>query len=111
VVFTVFTDSLALYGSRLAELSVGRGTYERRQADRDYERLTSLSTDHLLELSHIDRRRVHNLKYFTWIEQLGKDIEELRRQWSDHRSYWGELHEQVSAIDSLIEEFNRKVSG
>jgi len=109
VVFTVFTDSLALYGSRLAELTAERGPYDRRQADRDYERLASLSVDHLLELTHVDRRRIHNLKYFTWVEQLGKSIEELREQWSDHRAYWGGLHRQVASIDALIGEFNREV--
>ncbi len=110
VVFTVFTDSLALYGSRLTELTAERGPYDRRQADRDYERLTSLSVDHVLELTHVDRRRIHNLKYFTWIEQLGKSIDELREQWSDHRAYWGGLHRQVASIDALIGEFNREVS-
>ncbi|HUX20407.1 MAG TPA: pyridoxal-phosphate dependent enzyme [Spirochaetia bacterium] len=111
VVFTVFTDSLELYASRLEELTSERGAYDRRQADRDYERLGSISVDDLLELSHVDRRRVHNLKYFTWIEQLGKELDELRAQWSDYRSYWGGLHAQVGAIDALIEEFNREVSG
>ena len=111
VLFTVFTDSLELYGSRLTELTEQRGTYDRRQADRDYERLTSLSVDHVLELTHVDKRRVHNLKYFTWVEQLGKDSEELRAQWTDYRSYWGDLHAQVSRIDELIEEFNREVAG
>jgi cysteine synthase len=111
VVFTVFTDSLELYGSRLTELTKERGPYDRRQADRDYERLSSVPVDNVLELSHIDRRRIHNLKYFTWIEQLGKELDELRAQWSDYRSYWGGLHSQVEAIDALIGEFNREVGG
>jgi hypothetical protein len=36
------------------------------------EYLKGISTDHMLELSYVDRRRVHNLKYFTWVEQQGK---------------------------------------
>ncbi|HUX50654.1 MAG TPA: pyridoxal-phosphate dependent enzyme [Spirochaetia bacterium] len=111
VVFTVFTDSLELYGSRLSELTAERGHYDRRQADRDYERLVNVSVDHVLELSHVDKRRVHNLKYFTWIEQLGKSLEELRTQWSDYHAYWGGLHSQVNAIDQLITEFNNEVAG
>jgi hypothetical protein len=110
VVFTVFTDSMALYGSRLTELTAERGAYDSRQADRDYERLTSLSIDHVLELSQVDKRRVHNLKYFTWIEQLGKDIAELRAQWDDYRAYWGGLRAQVSDLDRMIEEFNAEVA-
>ena len=110
VVFTVFTDSMELYGSRLTELTAERGVYDTRQADRDYERLTSLSIDHVLELSQVDKRRVHNLKYFTWIEQLGKDLGELRAQWDDYRAYWGGLRGQVADLDKMIEEFNAEVA-
>jgi cysteine synthase len=111
VVFTVFTDSMALYGSRLRELSSERGAYDRRQADRDLAVLGVLSDDKVLELSQVDKRRVHNLKYFTWIEQLGKDLGELRSQWSDYRSYWGGLRSQVGELDSMIEAFNAEILG
>ncbi len=109
VVFTVFTDSMAMYGSRLAELSAERGAYDQRQADRDYATLSGVSVDHVLELSQVDKRRVHNLKYFTWIEQLGKDLGELRAQWDDYRSYWGGLRAQVGELDAMIEDFNAEV--
>jgi cysteine synthase len=111
VVFTVFTDSMALYGSRLRELEAERGTYDRRQADRDLAVLGVLSDDKVLELSQVDKRRVHNLKYFTWVEQLGKDLGELRAQWSDYRSYWGGLRSQVGELDSMIEAFNAEILG
>ena len=106
VVFTMFTDSMSMYGSRLTELTAERGAYDQRQADRDYERLTSIPVDSTLELTQMDKRRIHNLKYFTWIEQLGKDINELRAQWDDYRAYWGGLRAQVGALDKMIEEFN-----
>jgi cysteine synthase len=109
VVFTVFTDSMAMYQSRLAELTVDRGTYDQRQADRDADRLSGISIDHVLELTHVDRRRVHQLKYFSWVEQLGKSVDELRAQWSDHRNYWGCLRTQSGELDRLIEEFNAEV--
>ncbi|HRZ63473.1 MAG TPA: pyridoxal-phosphate dependent enzyme [Spirochaetia bacterium] len=110
VVFTMFTDSMAMYQSRLAELSAERGKYGQRQADRDYERLQGISVDHVLELSQVDKRRIHNLKYFSWIEQLGKDLGELREQWEDHRAYWGGLRSQVGELDELIEGFNQEVA-
>jgi len=106
VVFTVFTDSMAMYQSRLGELTLERGAYDQRQADRDCDRLSGISIDHVLELSHIDKRRVHQLKYFSWVEQLGKSVEELRAQWDDHRNYWGCLRTQSAELDVLIEEFN-----
>jgi cysteine synthase A len=109
VVFTVFTDSLALYGSRLLELAADRGPYDRRQADRDIDRLRGLSVDHVLELDQVGKRRVHNLKYFTWIEQLGKSLPELKAQWDDHRAYWGGLHSQATELDAMIAAFNAEV--
>jgi len=111
VVFTMFTDSMAMYQSRLSELNTERGIYTQRDADRDYDRLQGLSTDNLLELSQVDKRRIHNLKYFTWIEQLGKSLPELRAQWNDYRNYWGSLHQQAAELDKLIQEFNAEVLG
>ena len=109
IVLTVFTDSQALYGSRLTELTAERGPYTQRQADKDFDMLQRLSVDYVADLSHTDRRRVHQLKYFTWIEQLGKSLDELRAQWDDYRSYWGGLHAQVTELDKLIEAFNAEV--
>jgi len=106
VVFTVFTDSMDMYQSRLTELNAERGAYDQRQADRDYDRLSGISLDHVLELSQVDKRRVHQLKYFSWVEQLGKSVEELRAQWDDHRNYWGCLRTQTAALDTMIDEFN-----
>jgi cysteine synthase len=110
VVFTVFTDSMAMYRSRLAELNAQRGAYDQRQADRDYDRLSGISIDHVLELSHVDKRRVHQLKYFSWVEQLGKSVQELRAQWYDYRNYWGCLRTQAADLDKMIDEFNAEAS-
>jgi cysteine synthase len=109
IALTVFTDSLELYGSRLLELAAERGPYDQRQADRDLDMLRNLSVDYVLELSHVDKRRVHQLKYYTWIEQLGKQLDELNAQWNDYRNYWGGLHGQVSAIDAMIKDFNAEI--
>jgi len=109
IALTVFTDSLQLYGSRLVELNAERGPYDQRQADRDIDMLRNLSVDYVLDMTHVHRRRVHQLKYYTWIEQLGKQLDELNAQWDDYRKYWGELHGEVGALDALIEDFNKEV--
>jgi cysteine synthase A len=111
VVLTVFTDSLELYGSRLKELTVARGPYGGEQATRDFELLHGLGTDNTLELSFYDRKRIHNLKYYTWIEQQGKTLEELNAQWYDDRRYWGGIHGLSEKIDALISEFNLLSAG
>ena len=109
LVLTVLTDSMHLYGSRLAEMRRDRGEYTDRDAVADRARyLLGQSTEHLLELRLADRRRIHNLKYFTWVEQQGKRVEDLQAQWAD-RDYWKRIQAQVDEIDALIAEFNRRV--
>jgi cysteine synthase A len=109
VVVTVATDSMQLYGSRLEELRARHGPYETGEAQRDIERLRSLSIDYVKELIHYERKAMHNLKYFTWIEQQGRDVAELNAQWTDHHRYWQGTFDQAAAIDALIEEFNDRV--
>ena len=109
VVLTVFTDSMELYGSRLKQLREHRGEYKAGDAERDFELLQGLGTDTMSELNYYDRKRVHNLKYYTWIEQQQKSLSELNAQWFDHRSYWPAIHDQAGEIDELIRSFNHEV--
>ncbi len=109
VILTVFTDSMELYGSRLEELRQAQGKYSERNAARDYHSsLLGAKVDHMLELSHYDRKRIHNLKYFTWIEQQGKDVDELNAQWNDSPAYWTKIQSSADEIDRLVEEFNQE---
>lgn len=107
-VFTIFTDSMDLYASRIEEMRAAHGEYKRETAAADYARyLLGITTDTLRELSYQDRRQIHNLKYFTWIEQQGRTLEELNAQWYDYPDYWVRVRQQVPQIDQLIREFNR----
>jgi len=107
IVLTVFTDSMELYGSRLKELEEEFGPYRKINAAIDFHKnLQALTTDYMQELTYNDKKRIHNLKYFTWIEQQGKDLEELNAQWYDYENYWGGIHKQAKQIDKLIKEFN-----
>lgn len=109
VVFTIFTDSMELYQSRLQELHDEFGEYSRDDAIRDFHRyLSAITTDNMLELSYPARKRIHNLKYFTWIEQQGKQVAELDAQWYDTPGYWEKIQNQVGQIDQLIKDFNKK---
>jgi cysteine synthase A len=109
VILTVLTDSMELYGSRLKEMQQEFGQYEADDAASHFARyLHGASTDHLLELGYTDRRRIHNLKYFTWVEQQGRSYEEILGQWHDP-TYWTDVQQQVPEIDARIEEFNARV--
>jgi len=109
IILSVLTDSMELYASRLQEMHQEFGDYREVDAAVDYNRyLKGITTDNLLDLTYADRRRVHNLKYFTWVEQQGKTYDEIQAQWYD-REYWHDLQNQIDGIDVLIEEFNQEV--
>ncbi len=109
VIFTVFTDSMDLYQSRLAEWRETMGEYTRSMAAVDYNRrLLGQGVDHVKELTLPQKKRIHNLKYFTWVEQQGKPAESLTAQWRDFPDYWTAVQNQLPEIDARIESFNRK---
>ncbi len=109
VVLTVLTDSMELYRSRLDEMHQAYGEYTELDAAAHFARyLQGESTDHMLELRYTDRRRIHNLKYFTWVEQQGRTSDELIAQWY-RPDYWTSVQKQASEIDALIEAFNARV--
>ncbi len=109
VIFTVFTDSVDMYRSRLQEANEKWGKYSIKQAEIDWNVIFKhQSIDFMKELNYYDKKTIHNLKYFTWVEQQGKDVEELNAQWYDD-DYWRQRYETVKLWDELIEEFNEKV--
>lgn len=109
IVLTVLTDSMELYQSRLQEMRDEQGEYSTTNAAKDFgQYLQGQTTDHLMELSYTDRRRIHNLKYFTWVEQQGRTYEEIQAQWYDPH-YWTDVQGQTDEIDALITELNQRV--
>jgi hypothetical protein len=107
VLFLPLTDSMELYGSRQAEMLEKHGEYSREKAVACFARyLEGIETDHLRELTYFDQKALHNFKYFTWVEQQGKDVEELRELWDE--DFWKGVFaaEQLEEWDQLINEFN-----
>ncbi|HZX62320.1 MAG TPA: hypothetical protein VFE66_03825, partial [Bacteroidales bacterium] len=106
VLVTIATDSAEMYGSRLEELTAQRGAYSLLQAAKDHEKcMFGTTTDHMKDLTYEDQKAIHNLKYFTWIEQQNKDVEDLRQLWDD-RQIWPRIFSQPARWDELINEFN-----
>jgi hypothetical protein len=109
VVLTVLTDSMELYNTRIEEYRQQFGEFSQYDAAESFARdLHGETTDHLKELTYADRRQVHNLKYYTWVEQQGKTYEEIVEQWYEP-DYWTDIQGQVDEIDELIGEFNDRV--
>ncbi|MAT96693.1 MAG: pyridoxal-5-phosphate-dependent protein subunit beta [Anaerolineaceae bacterium] len=108
VVMTVATDSMEMYHSRVAELRESEGPFTALEAAGAFHRyLLGQSIDHVEELGYYGRKRIHNLKYYTWVEQQGKTYDEIQAQWYDD-SYWESIPGKADEIDQLIEQFNEK---
>ena len=106
VVLTVLTDSMELYNTRIEEYREDFGLYSTAKAAADFAAsLMGEGTDNLMEMTYVQKQRVHNLKYYTWVEQQGKTYEEILDQWYA-KDYWTEFHGQIEEMDELIKDFN-----
>lgn len=106
IIVTIATDSADMYKSRIDEQNAEKGHYNNIQAVKDFEKcLLGERTDNMKELTYIDRKAIHNLKYYTWIEQQEKDLEDLNQMWYD-REIWAKIFAQTERWDELINEFN-----
>lgn len=109
IVLTVLTDSMELYGTRIEEYRQESGEFTEIDAAETFARdLHGESTDHLIDLTYAEKRRIHNLKYYTWVEQQGRSYEEIMDQWYAP-DYWTGYQSQVEEFDALITEFNERV--
>lgn len=109
IIVTILTDSMQLYNSRILELREQLGEYSIEKAAIDYySTLINQKIDNFIELGYKDRKKIHNLKYFTWVEQQGKSVEEQNKLWYD-KSFWQNLQSLTPTIDRLIEQFNNEV--
>jgi len=105
--FMPFTDGADMYLSRLQELREQQGAYSKNQATIDWERyLLGENTQNMMELTYHDRKRLHNFKYYTWVEQQGKTVEEINELWDP--DFWEEAFSpsQINYWDKLITDFN-----
>jgi cysteine synthase len=107
VIFTCLTDSSGLYASRLEELAAQQGRLSPEQAAYIQARyLDGIVTDHVRELTYFDRKSLHNFKYFTWVEQQGRTVDELRELWQP--DFWERTFAQVDQWDEQITAFNAR---
>jgi len=110
VVMTVATDSAAMYGSE-------REAYRARKYPDGFDEvnageifgrhLEGIADDRVLELTHVDRNRIFNLGYYTWVEQQGVSVEDFdsRRK----QEFWQSLVDTIPAWDRQIEDFNAEI--
>jgi cysteine synthase len=110
VIMTVATDSAALYASERRNFMMRRypdGLDEVNAGEIFSRHLEGIVDDHVLELTHLDRKRIFNLGYYTWVEQQGVSVSDFDRR-RDQR-FWRELVDSIPVWDRWIEQFNLEV--
>lgn len=106
-VFVMATDSIDRYGSVMDEMTKTYGKLDRVEAKARLERIFHYQEPScVFEGDKYNRERWHNLKYFTWVEQQGKNVEELNAQ--KHQAYWQEQQGMVDKMNAMIKEYRQE---
>src|SRR5690606_14830908 len=96
-VFTIATDGFDRYPSVMQRLTNDEGPMTDEVARRRISLFTGADTSWCLEGTQEVRRRWHNQKYFTWVEQQKRSVEELDRLWEP--DFWQAEAAKVPALD------------
>jgi cysteine synthase len=110
VLLTVATDSGRMYVSEVEKLMRTRfgGRFDAVDAGETFGRaILGCTVDHLLELTEVDRRRLFNLGYFTWVEQQGISIADFEARRDP--AWWRGLRGKLARWDELITQINDAV--
>ena len=108
-VVTVATDGAPLYLTEVDKILARDfpGGFGAREAAETFgQHLLGAGTDDLLELTPLDRERIFNLGYYTWVEQQGTPFDHFvaRRD----QAFWRELRASIPAWDEAIVEMNAR---
>lgn len=95
--FTVATDGFDRYPSVMERLTQEEGEMSDDVAKRRIGIFHDADTSWCLEGTMHARRRWHNQKYYTWVEQQRRDVADLDRQWSEE--YWLEQQAMIPELD------------
>ncbi|HVO43918.1 MAG TPA: pyridoxal-phosphate dependent enzyme, partial [Aggregatilineales bacterium] len=101
VVATIATDSLDRYYSVMEDMAERYGRLDEAAAVGRVEGVFhGVRTDWVQPGTRENRARWHNLKYYTWVEQQGKTVEELDAQRDPE--WWLQHQARVAEIDARL---------
>ena len=105
-IITVATDGADLYETELAKT--------KQHFSKIYDQITcaeifaknfeAITVDHTLELNQIEKERIFNLGYYTWVEQQGINLEDFEKR--RNQSFWDKHFSDMISLDEKIKEFN-----
>jgi hypothetical protein len=103
VVVTAATDGFDRYYSEMDKLRAREGGLDEAAAVGRLEGIFhAQKTDWVQDGTHHNRERWHNLKYYTWVEQQGKTVQELDAQRDP--AWWIGHQRRVTEIDARLRE-------
>jgi hypothetical protein len=104
VIATICTDAIDRYHSVMADMARDYGVMDNVRGMAYVEAIFhGATTDWIKDGTPDQRRQWHNLKYYTWVEQQGKSVEELDAQLDPQ--WWIEHQELVPEMDARILEY------
>ena len=107
VIVTVATDGYELYLSeheKILARDFPNGFNAVDAGEVFAQHLAGADTDHMRQLDTVERNRVFNLGYYTWVEQQGVDVSDFDAR--RNQSFWDALRPLTETWDGLITEFN-----
>ena len=106
LVVTIATDGMDRYPSVMDAMRETYGEVDRTEGVARVRSLFhGLRTDWIFDGTPDNRERWHNLKYYTWVEQQGKTVEELEAQRCDE--WWEAEQTRVGEIDAKLREYRQ----
>ncbi|MCE1245288.1 MAG: pyridoxal-phosphate dependent enzyme [Firmicutes bacterium] len=99
----IATDSMDRYYSVMEQMTETYGKMDQQEARHRIDNIVKgAKLDWIREGDHFSRSCWHNLKYYTWVEQQGKTVEELNAQ--KDPQWWVKHQQLVSEMDALLVE-------
>jgi cysteine synthase len=104
VIVTILTDAIDRYHSVMDDMARDYGAVDDMRGAVYVEKIFhGARTDWIKDGTPAMRRQWHNLKYYTWVEQQGKTVEELDAQldpewWLHHQALIPEMDARIRAV-------------
>ncbi|MBN1552937.1 pyridoxal-phosphate dependent enzyme, partial [bacterium] len=101
LIVTICTDAIDRYHTEMKKLTDREGVMDETLAMVRMEAVfRRQKLDYIAEGTLENRRRWHHLKYYTWVEQQGKTVDELNAQMS--QSWWQNEQSRIGEFDSML---------